>query len=189
MCVCVCAYTNVHAYASCRRKACNDFLFRNRTSSNLHGVTHRNFALAITLVKCWSTNLLRDQILWEAPRISFEDVRPEASAWTSEILGSCGSADAWNHEWRKALRIPGFFNYSNSRGSRRILRCRVLESRNSRWTRADPRDPAGAKGSGRGSRAWPIGPELDTDQIRGPSNSLRFREAAARFGSLISFRI
>ena len=80
---------------------------------------------------------------------------------------------------QSSLKIRGFLGSSDTRSS----------------SLGDSLDPCGSSDpttvpgkSGRWIKwAWPIGP--DVDQNKGPSNSLRFREAAARFGSLISFRI
>lgn len=85
--------------------------------------------------------------------------------------------------------FPLFFAFSTV-GSQnpRIVGYQVLESRKFLGPVRILGSHVGAKGK------WSLNQESLTDRAgrrsdRGPSNSLRFREAAARFGSLISFRI
>jgi len=135
----------------------------------------------------------------EAPRI-LEDVQPKVSAWTLESLDPAvhGRFGSTSSKILGFLKFRGIFENSRIFISFFHFDCRVSKSTDRRipgprvseipWTRADPRIPTSVpRESGRWiKRAWPIEPSKSD---RGPSNSLRFREAAARFGSLISFRI
>lgn len=125
------------------------------------------------------------------------------------ILGSCSpraprvhvqkSSDSPNPAVSRDSRILGFLDISRTFFFPFGLSSRNLKIRGSSDTRSsslgNSLDPCGSpdltsvpRESGRWiKRAWPIEPGRRSD--RGPSNSLRFREAAARFGSLISFRI
>lgn len=125
------------------------------------------------------------------------------------ILGSCGPRALQIHEFKKSSDSLNPAGFSNSRTFRysvyfsflffpfwtvgsqnpRIFGYQVLESRKFFGPVRGSSDPTSmAKGK------WLLNQESLTDRAgrrsdRGPSNSLRFREAAARFGSLISFRI
>lgn len=120
--------------------------------------------------------------------------------WNPWILRFTGASDPRVQKSSDSLNPAGF---SNSRIFRCIflfffslLDCRISKSADARSSSpGNSLDPCGSSDPTSVAKGkWLLNQESLTDRVgrrsdRGPSNSLRFREAAARFGSLISFRI
>lgn len=200
-------YTGALPASLYRIRTYNDFLFRIRASTSLHGAESKLYVDNYNGEKM-SENC-RGFLFSEAPRI-LEDVQSETSARTLESLdpavhGRFGfprvQKSSLNPAVSRDSRILRFFRYFIyfSFFSPLPFGLSDLKIRGSSDTRSsglgNSLDLVRILGSHVGAKGkWLLNQESLTDRAgrrsdRGPSNSLRFREAAARFGSLISFRI